>query len=83
MSAASVEPEQIIDSWFSSQSRSGRDDRRRVLPARGEPGLWWRAAHGRLDRVERGDLADGDLGDRRLRIAHVLICLTKQIGAAQ
>src|SRR5207245_2243281 len=50
----------------------GRDDGSRVLSARGEPGLRLQAAHGRLDRVERGDLADGGLGARRRRVAHLL-----------
>src|SRR3546814_10473552 len=49
----------------------GRDDRRRIFFASGKPSLWRRAAHCRLDRVERGDLTDGVFGDGRLRVSRL------------
>src|SRR3546814_3874985 len=36
-----------------------------------KPSLWRRAAHCRLDRVERGDLTDGVFGDGRLRVSRL------------
>src|SRR3546814_1626148 len=41
------------------------------LFASGKPSLWRRAAHCRLDRVERGDLTDGVFGDGRLRVSRL------------
>src|SRR3546814_4940652 len=60
-----------ISDWSSDVCSSDLDDRRRIFFASGKPSLWRRAAHCRLDRVERGDLTDGVFGDGRLRVSRL------------